>query len=110
MLVSIKFQVKLHFTENAMRLIAKKAMAKNTCARGLRAILENIAPMIRCLLLLVELFLIGLGREDSHLVIPSFLFFAPFLFCNFSIVWFSFMFLPIFLFLYFLGLLYVLHA
>uniref|UniRef100_A0A5B7BWX0 Uncharacterized protein n=1 Tax=Davidia involucrata TaxID=16924 RepID=A0A5B7BWX0_DAVIN len=34
--------VNLHFTENAMRLIAKKAMAKNTGARGLRAILENI--------------------------------------------------------------------
>ncbi|XP_057975884.1 CLP protease regulatory subunit CLPX2, mitochondrial isoform X2 [Malania oleifera] len=34
--------VKLHFTENALRLIAKKAMAKNTGARGLRAILENI--------------------------------------------------------------------
>ncbi|KAL5982810.1 hypothetical protein ACLOJK_016887 [Asimina triloba] len=33
---------KLHFTENALRLIAKKAMAKNTGARGLRAILENI--------------------------------------------------------------------
>ena len=42
MLLSIKFQVKLHFTENALRLIAKKAMAKNTGARGLRAILENI--------------------------------------------------------------------
>ena len=35
-------QVKLHFTEDALRLIAKKAMAKNTGARGLRAILENI--------------------------------------------------------------------
>ncbi|KAL6297695.1 hypothetical protein ACE6H2_005837 [Prunus campanulata] len=34
--------VKLHFTNNALRLIAKKAMAKNTGARGLRAILENI--------------------------------------------------------------------
>ncbi|XP_050210463.1 CLP protease regulatory subunit CLPX2, mitochondrial isoform X2 [Mercurialis annua] len=34
--------VKLQFTENALRLIAKKAMAKNTGARGLRAILENI--------------------------------------------------------------------
>lgn len=42
LLLSIKFQVKLHFTENALRLIAKKAMAKNTGARGLRAILENI--------------------------------------------------------------------
>ncbi|KAM6563324.1 hypothetical protein CsatB_023322 [Cannabis sativa] len=34
--------VKLHFTECALRLIAKKAMAKNTGARGLRSILENI--------------------------------------------------------------------
>ncbi|PON95129.1 Clp ATPase [Trema orientale] len=34
--------VKLHFTEKALRMIAKKAMAKNTGARGLRAILETI--------------------------------------------------------------------
>ncbi|RWR92727.1 CLP protease regulatory subunit CLPX1, mitochondrial [Cinnamomum micranthum f. kanehirae] len=34
--------VKLHFTDTALRLIAKKAMAKNTGARGLRAILESI--------------------------------------------------------------------
>ncbi|XP_074280179.1 CLP protease regulatory subunit CLPX1, mitochondrial-like [Silene latifolia] len=34
--------VKLHFTENALRLIAKKSMVKNTGARGLRALLENI--------------------------------------------------------------------
>ncbi|KAL2477650.1 ATP-dependent Clp protease [Forsythia ovata] len=34
--------VKLHYTDDAMRLIAKKAIAKNTGARGLRAILENI--------------------------------------------------------------------
>ncbi|GLT63328.1 hypothetical protein SLA2020_359010 [Shorea laevis] len=34
--------VKLHFTEKALRLIAKKAMAKNTGARGLRSLLENI--------------------------------------------------------------------
>ncbi|XP_026434368.1 CLP protease regulatory subunit CLPX1, mitochondrial-like isoform X3 [Papaver somniferum] len=34
--------VKLHFTESALRLIAKKAMSKNTGARGLRGILENI--------------------------------------------------------------------
>ena len=64
--------------------------------------------MIRCLLLLIELFLIGLRRGDSRLVIPSLLFFVPFLFCNFSIVWFSVMFLSVFLFLYFLGLLYTL--
>ncbi|KAI3929350.1 hypothetical protein MKX01_006586 [Papaver californicum] len=34
--------VKLHFTENALRLISRKAMSKNTGARGLRTILENI--------------------------------------------------------------------
>ncbi|PON60541.1 Clp protease, ATP-binding subunit ClpX [Parasponia andersonii] len=34
--------VKLHFTEKALRMIAKKAMAKNTGARGLRALLETI--------------------------------------------------------------------
>ncbi|CAL5417179.1 unnamed protein product [Camellia sinensis] len=34
--------VKLHFTEKALRMIAKKSMAKNTGARGLRAILESI--------------------------------------------------------------------
>ncbi|KAE8710971.1 ATP-dependent Clp protease isoform 2 [Hibiscus syriacus] len=34
--------VKLYFTEYALRLISKKAMAKNIGARGLRAILENI--------------------------------------------------------------------
>ncbi|XP_057974623.1 CLP protease regulatory subunit CLPX3, mitochondrial [Malania oleifera] len=35
-------KVKLHFTEKALRLIAQKAMVKNTGARGLRAILEGI--------------------------------------------------------------------
>ncbi|WCJ29032.1 ATP-dependent Clp protease ATP-binding subunit ClpX [Euphorbia peplus] len=35
-------KVKLHFTEEALRLIAKKAMVKNTGARGLRALLESI--------------------------------------------------------------------
>ncbi|KAG8071102.1 hypothetical protein GUJ93_ZPchr0006g44748 [Zizania palustris] len=34
--------VKLHFTDAALRIIAKKAMSKNTGARGLRTILENI--------------------------------------------------------------------
>ncbi|XP_062020299.1 CLP protease regulatory subunit CLPX3, mitochondrial isoform X1 [Rosa rugosa] len=34
--------VKLHFTDKALRLMAKKAMAKNTGARGLRSILESI--------------------------------------------------------------------
>ncbi|KAK9121973.1 hypothetical protein Syun_019590 [Stephania yunnanensis] len=34
--------VKLHFTDNALRLIARKAMVKNTGARGLRSILEKI--------------------------------------------------------------------
>ncbi|THG10079.1 hypothetical protein TEA_028150 [Camellia sinensis var. sinensis] len=35
-------QVDLHFTENALRLIARQAITKNTGARGLRSILENI--------------------------------------------------------------------
>lgn len=34
--------VKLHFTEGALRQIAQKAMVKSTGARGLRSILENI--------------------------------------------------------------------
>ncbi|XP_061996498.1 CLP protease regulatory subunit CLPX1, mitochondrial-like [Rosa rugosa] len=34
--------VQLHFTESGLRLIAKKAISKNTGARGLRAILETI--------------------------------------------------------------------
>ncbi|CAM8925197.1 unnamed protein product [Rhodiola kirilowii] len=34
--------VDLHFTNEALRLIAKKAMVKNTGARGLRALLESI--------------------------------------------------------------------
>ncbi|KAK4783712.1 hypothetical protein SAY86_018080 [Trapa natans] len=34
--------VKLHFTDAALRLVARKAIAKNTGARGLRALLENI--------------------------------------------------------------------
>lgn len=38
----MSFQVKLHFTEGALRRIAQKAMAKSTGARGLRSILENL--------------------------------------------------------------------
>ncbi|KAJ8441514.1 hypothetical protein Cgig2_026315 [Carnegiea gigantea] len=34
--------VKLHFTEQALRIIGKKSMAKNTGARGLRTILESV--------------------------------------------------------------------
>ncbi|KAF5731256.1 ATP-dependent Clp protease ATP-binding subunit clpX-like mitochondrial isoform X2 [Tripterygium wilfordii] len=34
--------VKLDFTENALRLIARKAISKNTGARGLRCILETL--------------------------------------------------------------------
>ncbi|KQK10951.1 hypothetical protein BRADI_2g57240v3 [Brachypodium distachyon] len=34
--------VKLHFTDDALRIVAKKAIARNTGARGLRAILESI--------------------------------------------------------------------
>ena len=58
-----------------------------------------IVPMIRYLLLLVELFLIGLGLGDSRLVIPTLLFFASFLYCNFFVVWFSIVFVLYFLFL-----------
>ncbi|KAJ3678107.1 hypothetical protein LUZ60_001910 [Juncus effusus] len=35
-------KVKLHFTENALRMVARKAIEQNTGARGLRSILENI--------------------------------------------------------------------
>lgn len=42
MLLFRTLQVKLHFTESALRVIAKKAMVKNTGARGLRSLLENI--------------------------------------------------------------------
>ncbi|XP_066364658.1 CLP protease regulatory subunit CLPX1, mitochondrial-like isoform X1 [Miscanthus floridulus] len=34
--------VKLHFTDNALRMIAKKAVVKETGARGLRSIMEDI--------------------------------------------------------------------
>ncbi|KAL1309666.1 hypothetical protein AAHE18_17G193500 [Arachis hypogaea] len=34
--------VKLHFTESALRSIARKAISKNTGARGLRSILESV--------------------------------------------------------------------
>ncbi|MQL75500.1 hypothetical protein Taro_007895 [Colocasia esculenta] len=34
--------VKLHFTDTALKVIAKKALVKNTGARGLRSILENM--------------------------------------------------------------------
>ncbi|KAI3691491.1 hypothetical protein L2E82_49852 [Cichorium intybus] len=35
-------EVNLHYTESALRLIARKAITKNTGARSLRALLENI--------------------------------------------------------------------
>ena len=54
--------------------------------RNQRTFEDLVSPVIKCLLLLVELLLIGLERGNSRLVIPSLLFFAPFLFCNFSIV------------------------
>ncbi|GFP91296.1 ATP-dependent clp protease atp-binding subunit clpx [Phtheirospermum japonicum] len=34
--------VKLHFTEDALRLIARKTISKNTGARGLRSMLESV--------------------------------------------------------------------
>uniref|UniRef100_A0A0A9C6E2 Clp ATPase C-terminal domain-containing protein n=1 Tax=Arundo donax TaxID=35708 RepID=A0A0A9C6E2_ARUDO len=36
------YKVKLHFTENALQLIAKKAAAGETGARGLRSVMEDI--------------------------------------------------------------------
>lgn len=36
------WQVKLHYTEGALRRIAQKAMVKNTGARGLRSIMETL--------------------------------------------------------------------
>ena len=69
-----------------------------------------IVPMIRCLLLLVELFLIGLGHGDSQLVILSLFFLALFLFVINMLIGFLFCFFSVFFFLYFLGLLYVFHA
>ena len=56
-----------------------------------------IVSVIRCLLLLVELFLIGLGLRDSRLVILSLLSLALFLFVINLLVGFLFLF-----FLYFL--------
>eukprot|EP00850_Spirogloea_muscicola_P009028 SM000050S16953 [mRNA] locus=s50:92:4383:+ [translate_table: standard] len=35
-------KVRLHITEGALRAVARRAMAKNTGARGLRSILENL--------------------------------------------------------------------
>ena len=36
------WQVKLHYTDGALRRIAQKAMVKNTGARGLRSIMETL--------------------------------------------------------------------
>ena len=69
-----------------------------------------ILPVIRCLLLSVELFLIGLGHGDSSLVILSLLSLALFIFVINMLIGFLFCFFSIILFLYFLGLLYVFHA
>ena len=54
-----------------------------------------IVPVIRCLLLLVELFLIGLGLRDSRLVIISLLSLALFLFV--INLWIGFCFFFVFL-------------
>jgi ATP-dependent Clp protease ATP-binding subunit ClpX len=35
-------QVKLYFTESALRMVARKAIDRNTGARGLRSILESV--------------------------------------------------------------------
>ena len=42
LIVNVFPQVKLHFTENALHLVAKKAAAKETGARGLRSIMKDI--------------------------------------------------------------------
>ena len=57
----------------------------------------SIVPLINFLLLLVGLFLIGLELGDSQLVILSLLFLVLFLFCNYFVVWFSFVFSLFFL-------------
>jgi ATP-dependent protease Clp ATPase subunit len=40
--VQFELQMKLHCTDGALRKIAQKAMVKNTGARGLRSIMENL--------------------------------------------------------------------
>ncbi|KAH0889069.1 LOW QUALITY PROTEIN: hypothetical protein HID58_051498 [Brassica napus] len=63
--------VKLHFTETALRLIARKAITKNTGARGLRALLESILmdsmyEVSTCLLLYyLQTHVIREGRRGS---------------------------------------------
>ena len=69
-----------------------------------------IVPVIRCLLLLVGLFFIGLRLGGSQLVILSLLSLALFLFVINLWIGFLVCFFFVFSFLYFLGLLYVLHA
>ncbi|KAJ6928181.1 hypothetical protein NC651_012012 [Populus alba x Populus x berolinensis] len=56
--------VNLHFTGNALRLIAKKAMAKNTGAQGLRAILENI--LTKAMFEVYSCWLDGYTMETVH--------------------------------------------
>ncbi|CAN6976627.1 unnamed protein product [Brassica oleracea var. botrytis] len=63
--------VKLHFTETALRLIPRKAITKNTGARGLRALLESILmdsmyEVSTCLLLYyLQTHVIREGRRGS---------------------------------------------
>lgn len=61
----ITYQVKLHITEKALRLIAKKAMVKNTGARGLRAILEDILTEA-----MFEVFLVNGCTFNNRLLSP----------------------------------------
>ena len=68
-------QVQLHFTESALRLIAKKAISKNTGARGLRALLETIlmdamyevGPLLFSVAISACYYLEGIGVNNSTL-------------------------------------------
>ena len=68
--MSIKHDIK----SISMKMVSYGVFGRNEIEGLLRV---WIAPVIRCLLILLELFLIGLGRGDSRLVIPSLLFFVP---------------------------------
>ena len=69
-----------------------------------------IVPKIKCLLLLVKLYLIGFRLGGSQLVIFSLLFLVLLLFCNKSAAQFSFVSFLFFPFLVNAGLLNVFHA
>lgn len=70
----LMLQVKLQFTENALRLIAEKAIAKNTGARGLRSILESILTeaMFEVLHDTIFFFVFGINSGRAWKNIPPF--------------------------------------